>query len=370
MRSLDHRTPSSKARKGFLRALAGLVLAAVVVIGCQPSGGPSPLPTAGPSQSATSTSAPSQSSSAQSPSGPSPSPSSPSAAADFPRTLTDDDGTTVTLATRPGTIVSLTPANTEIVFALGAGDRLRGGTDFDDFPPEAAALPDVVAGVQVLTEKIVEIDPDLVLAGGNNFTPPAEVARLRDLGIAVLVVYPQTVDEVMADIVLIGAALGAEAEAVELTSAIDSRIAEVVSAVADLDRPRVFYEIGNVPEIFGPAPNSFIADMVVLAGGEVITTNDPAVFSISLEQLVAQDPEVIVLGDAAYDVCPQDLVTRPGWVGITAVRDGQVRPVDDIVVTRPGPRLGEGLAALALAIHPDAAIAPPEGVATYCVTPD
>ena len=294
----------------------------------------------------------------------------PSAVADFPRTVVDDEGTTLEIDARPTDIVSLTPANTEIVFALGAGDRLRGGTDFDDYPPQAVGLPDVATFTGVLIEKVVDIQPDLVLAGGNNFTPPGDIDRLRDLGIPVLVVYAASVDEVLADIELIGSALGADDEAAAITSAIEVRIAEVAGAVGDLDQPRVFYEIGDVPEIFGPAPNSFVADMVVLAGGDPITTNDPAVFSISLEQLVAQDPEVIVLGDAAYGVCPQDLVTRPGWAGITAVRDGQVRPVDDIVVTRPGPRLGEGLAALALAIHPDAEVAPPEGAANYCLTPD
>lgn len=294
----------------------------------------------------------------------------PTVPAEFPRTVIDDEGTTLEIDVRPADIVSLTPANTEIVFALGAGDRLRGGTDFDDHPPQAVGLPDVATFTGVLIEKVVEIEPDLVLAGGNNFTPPGDIDRLRDLGIPVLVVYAASVEEVLADITLIGNAIGADDEAADITSAIEARMDEVSGAVADLDHPRVFYEIDIGTEIFGPAPNSFVADMVALAGGQPITTGDPAVFSISLEQLVSQDPEVIVLGDAAYDVCPQDLVTRPGWSGITAVRDGLVRPVDDIVVTRPGPRLGEGLAALALAIHPDADVAEPKGVATYCVTLD
>jgi len=365
MRSLDRPAPSKRSRKGFFRArsLAGVVFLLGASIGCQaqgnPTSSPTSVPTVAPTQTLTTapTSTPVINATA-------------SPAADFPLTVVDDEGTTLEIETKPTDIVSLTPANTEIVFALGAGDRLRGGTDFDDYPPEAVDLPDVATFTGVLIEKVVEIQPDLVLAGGNNFTPPGDIDRLRELGIPVLVVYAATVDEVLADINLIATAIGADDEAAEITSTMDLRIAEVTAAVADLDHPRVFYEIGNVPEIFGPAPDSFVADMVALAGGEPITTSDPAVFSISLEQLVAQDPEVIVLGDAAYDVCPQDLVTRPGWAGMTAVRDGQVRPVDDIVVTRPGPRLGEGLAALALAIHPDADIAPAEGAATYCVTPD
>lgn len=360
MRETGPSTPSHPIWKGFLHISAVLVLVLGVALGCQAQGSPTIAPSVPSTAAPTPTSTPTPTAAA----------STPSPVADFPRTVVDDEGTSIELATAPESIVSLTPANTELVFALGAGDRLRGGTDFDDYPPEAVALPDVATFTGVLIEKVVDIQPDLVLAGGNNFTPPGDIDRLRDLGIPVLVVYAATVDEVLADINLIGAAIGADDEAAAMTSAMEVRIAAVTSAVADLEHPRVFYEIGNEPEIFGPAPNSFVADMVALAGGDPITTDDPAVFSISLEQLVAQDPEVIVLGDAAYGVCPQDVVTRPGWAGITAVRDGQVVPVDDIVVTRPGPRLAEGLAALAQAIHADAEFAPPEGVTTYCPTPD
>jgi iron complex transport system substrate-binding protein len=106
--------------------------------------------------------------------------------------------------------------------------------------------------------------------------------------------------------------------------------------------------------------------MVTLAGGDPITTTDPAVFSIPLERLVSLDPKVIVLGDAAYGVCPDSIASRPGWKSITAVKNGDVRPVNDTIVTRPGPRIGDGLAALALAIHPDAAIAPPADPTVLC----
>jgi iron complex transport system substrate-binding protein len=281
-----------------------------------------------------------------------------------------DDGYSTEIPDEPRSIVSLTPANTEIVFTLGAGDLLKGGTDSDTYPPEAADLPDVVQGIEVLTEQIVDLDPDLVLAGGNNFTPPDKVQALRDLGINVLVVYPESVDEVLDDIQTIGEATGLEESATGIVDGMRARLEEVANAIELLDRPLTFYEIGYGPDIYGPAPNSFVADMVNRAGGDPVTTTDPASFTISLERLVDLDPDVIVLGDAAYGVCPQDLVTRPGWVGITAVSDGQVRPVDDLVVTLPGPRLGEGLAALALAIHPDAELSPPQGVNDYCPTPD
>ena len=92
-----------------------------------------------------------------------------------------------------------------------------------------------------------------------------------------------------------------------------------------------------------------------LAGGDAVTTSDPAVFSIPVEQLIVADPEVIVLGDAAYGVCPSTVAARPGWAGITAVKDGAIRPVNDTIVTRPGPRLADGLASLTRAIHPELA---------------
>jgi iron complex transport system substrate-binding protein len=283
-------------------------------------------------------------------------------------TLVDDEGTTIELPGFPQTIVSLTPATTELLFALGVGDRLRGRTDLDLYPPEATALPVVATYQGVHIEDVVAIAPDLVIAGGNNFTAAGDVARLRDLGIAVLVVYAPDVDGVLADIRLVGQAVGEEEAAEEVVGDIQARITEVTAAVAGLDRPRTFYEIGYEPEIYGPAPESFVADMVNLAGGDPITTTDPAVFAIPLERLVTLDPEVIVLGDAAYGTCPDSVVTRAGWAGMTAVRDGQVRPADDIIITLPGPRLGEGLAALALAIHPDADIEPPTAGTEYCPT--
>jgi iron complex transport system substrate-binding protein len=290
----------------------------------------------------------------------------PTAATAYPLELVGYDGFTVTLADRPERIVSLTPATTEIVFALGAGDRLVGRGDFDDYPPEAAELPGVAAFTGVNHEALIALEPDLVIAGGNNFTATADIQRMRDLGLIVLVLYAESMDEVARDIATVGAAVGATEQADALTDALQARRDEVTAAVAGLDRPRVFYQIASEPAIYGPAPESFIADMVELAGGEPITTSDPSVFQISVEELVAADPQVIVLGDAQWGVCPADVAARPGWGSMTAVSEGAIRPVNDTIVTRPGPRVGEGLAALALAIHPDAAIEPPSDDLVVC----
>jgi iron complex transport system substrate-binding protein len=152
-----------------------------------------------------------------------------------------------------------------------------------------------------------------------------------------------------------------------ITDGMRERIDEVTGATgASGEAPRVFYQIGSEPEIYGPAPDSFIADMVELAGGDPITTTDPTVFSIPVEQLVTADPEIIVVGDAAYGVCPEQVAARPGWREMTAVLEGAVRPIDDTIVTRPGPRLAEGLASLAVAIDPDLELASPPPAVTFC----
>jgi iron complex transport system substrate-binding protein len=119
---------------------------------------------------------------------------------------------------------------------------------------------------------------------------------------------------------------------------------------------RGLYEIDATKEIYGPADDSFLEELIRIAGGDPITTGNAAVFEISLERLVQADPEVLLLGDAAYGVTAGQVASRPGWGGMTAVETGAMRPIDDIVVTRPGPRLVAGLRALALAIDPTAVL--------------
>jgi iron complex transport system substrate-binding protein len=127
----------------------------------------------------------------------------------------------------------------------------------------------------------------------------------------------------------------------------------------------VFYELDATSEIYTAADDSFVEEMIELAGGDPITTGSPTSFSISLERLVDADPEIILLGDAAYGVTPDQVTNRPGWPVMTAVREGRIVPVDDIVITRPGPRLVEGLRQLAAAIHPDVALPSPATAPGY-----
>ncbi|HYH93890.1 MAG TPA: ABC transporter substrate-binding protein [Candidatus Saccharimonadales bacterium] len=330
-----------------LPSVLGLTLA-LLLAACSTSGGttsspPDPTGSIAPAITGTPSAAPSIG-------------SSPAAA--FPVTLTDDEGTAVELEAKPTTIVSLTPATTEILFAIGAGDRVVATDDASDFPAEAVDLPDVATFSSVDVERIVDLGADLVVAGGLGFSPPGSIAQLRELGIPVVVVYAPSVEGVYHDIELLGTATGETTAATELAESMRTEIDAIEAATHPGDTaPKVFYEIGYTDatgQIFAPADASFVAEMVTLAGGDVITTGDPASYEIPLETLIATDPQVIVLGvNPFYEPTPEAVKARPGWDAMTAVKDDAIRTVQDTEITRPGPRLATGLRNLAAAVRPD-----------------
>jgi len=342
------RTPSRltrAARSIAIGALIGLLVAACAAAAPSPA---APTQASAPAPAATAT--------------PTPAPTAaPTPVPAYPLALTDDEGTAVTIPARPERIVSLTPATTEILFAVGAGSRVVGATDADDYPAAAKAVPRVVTMGAIDVEKIVGLAADLVVAGGNGFNSPDTLAKLRGLGFPVLVVYAPDVAAALKDIELVATAAGEPAAGATLTERMRGEIDAIGAAIAGAGpvRPRVFYELDTYQgAIYGPADHTLYADLIRLAGGDPITTGSPTVFSIPLETLLAADPQVIVLGDAAYGATPEIVAARPGWAGMTAVKKGAVRPVNDVVVTRPGPRLVEGLRALSLAINPAAPLPP------------
>ena len=310
------------------------------------------------------------------PSSPPPSPAAPSPSATstptpvppFPASLTDDEGTVVTIPSEPARIVSLTPAVTETLFALGVGDRIVGkAQDVLLYPPQAAAVPDVEKfdgnAIVVDAEKIVASKPDLVIAGGNFGTPTDAIQKLRSLGLTVLVVYAPHIDTVFSDIELLGRAVGRTTQAQAMTAHMRAVFSAVATAVASFPRPRVYYELDASSGVFyGPADQSFIAEMIGLAGGDPITTGSPDKYDITPERLISANPEVILLADAAYGVTAPDVAKRPGWTTMSAVKDGGVRPIDDTTISRPGPRLILGLALLAATIHPEATVPSPSPI--------
>jgi len=338
---------SADRRRGV--ALLSVLLAAILGA-CSSGSAPSPA------ASVPVVAAPSGSDAAASPT-PSPTPA-------FPVTVTDDEGTSVELAAEPKKIVSLTPATTEILFALGAGDRIVATDDGSDHPEQAVALPDVATFSSVDVEKVVALSPDLVVAGGLGFTPAESITKLRDLKIPVVVIYAPSVEGVLKDIELLGTATGTSADAASITSAMRADMDAVAAAVATKSpKPRVFYDVGyddTTGAIYAPADDSFLAEMVTMAGGDAITSGDPNTYEIPLEKLIEKDPQLIVLGtNPFYSPTPDAVAKRRGWDAFSAVRSGAIKPVNDIEITRPGPRLPMGLRTLAAAIWPDVTLPSP-----------
>jgi len=279
----------------------------------------------------------------------------------YPLTLTDDAGRTVTLAAAPRRIASLAPSNTEIVCALGACGSLTGVTDFDDYPPSVKTVAHVVINAKVDAEKVVAARPDLVLAAGNGLTPEAAIKQLSDLGLQVMTLYPKDLDGVYQDITLVGRALGVPDKAAATVASMQARVKVVTDQVASAPRPRTFYEVSVFEgTIYTAGKDSFLASLISLAGGDPVT-GDAQSGAIQLEDLIAADPQLILLGDASYDptLATRDKALaavrgRSGWSQISAVQAGKVVPfTDDVVTTRPGPRIVDGLEALAHAIHPE-----------------
>ena len=193
-----------------------------------------------------------------------------------------------------------------------------------------------------------------MIAGGNNFNPPEAIAQLRSLGVPVVVLYAPDVATALKDIELIGTGDREDRRrptASPRTSA--PRSTRSRPRRRGLTAPRVFYELDATNGFFGPAPDYFGTEMIKVAGGDPLTSGTPGVYQIEPEKIIDFDPEVILLGDAAYGVTADQVAARPGWETLTAVKNGAVRPIDDVIVTRPGPRLADGIRALALAIHPD-----------------
>jgi iron complex transport system substrate-binding protein len=281
----------------------------------------------------------------------------------FPVTVTDDEGTAVAIAAAPTKIVSLTPAATEILYAIGAGSKVVAKVeDIANFPPEAASVPVVATYKGVDVEKIIAAGADLVVSGGANFGQGPADDQLRRANIPVVVLAPTTTAQVLADIQLVGNAAGSGSAASALVAAMTDEFAVVRALTANVTHPKVFYEVDAYQAIYTVTDGSFTADLLQIAGGDPVTTGSTTNSEISIEALVAANPTLILLGDTASLVTPDQVKARPGWGTIAAVTSGTILGVNDVVITRPGPRLFLGVLELLRAIHPEITV--PAGLPT------
>ena len=270
-------------------------------------------------------------------------------------TLVDGLGRDVVMDAPAQRIVSLAPSNTEILFALGAGSQVVGRDSFSDYPAEALSVTDIGATYEALnTELIVSLKPDLILLAEVNAAE--QVKTLEDLGLTVYYLKnPTTLEEMYANLEIVAQLIGRQPEAAELIESLKARVAAVDEKIMPLSsRLSIFYEIDatDPAKPYTAGKGTFITLLIDRAGGYNIAADLDGYPQLSLEQVVAADPMFIILGDSAYGVTPESIATRPGWENLSAVKNNQIFPFDDNLVSRPGPRLVDGLEALAKLLRP------------------
>ena len=271
-------------------------------------------------------------------------------------TLTDGLGRSVVLNEAAQRGISLAPSNTEILFAIGAGDQVVGRDTLSDYPETAKNVKDIGSMFEAMnTELIVSLKPDLVIAAEVN--TPEQVKALEDLGLTVYYLKnPTTLEEMYTNLEIVAQLTGHETDAAALIESLKARVAAVDEKIAPLSsRISVFYELDatDPAKPYTAGKGTFITLLIDRAGGLNIASDIEGYPQLSLEQVVAADPDFIILGDAAYGVTPEVVSARPGWENLSAVKSGQVLPFDDNLLSRPGPRLVDGLEALAKLLRPE-----------------
>jgi iron complex transport system substrate-binding protein len=270
-----------------------------------------------------------------------------------PGTHTDDMGRTVSIQKSPERIVSHVPPITEILFALGLGDRIVGVSDFCDYPEEAKSKPSVGNYFDPSIERIVALNPDLVLTDGHS----EGIKQLDSLGIAFLVIDPKDFDGIFSDIELIGQATGTEARAKKLVDQMKADMTRVTDQVKGAQKVKAFYVV-DATDLNNPwtaGPGSFADSLINMAGGENVAGNAVAPWvQFSIEQLVSADPEVIMLPTqhGTAFTTPEMLQGHPAWRQITAVKQGRIYTIDGDLVDGYGPRIVQGLEEIAKILHP------------------
>jgi iron complex transport system substrate-binding protein len=273
--------------------------------------------------------------------------------------LTDGLGNKVELAAPAARVVSLGPSNTEILFAVGAQAQVVACDLHSDYPAEARPLATIADYPILNVESIVALEPDLVLA--SELFAAEQVQAMRDLGLTVYwLANPESLpDGLYENIRTVGLLTGKAGGADRLIADLSGRVAAAGRKLAGAtSAPLVYYELDGTdparPWTAGAGPDGFIDMLLRLAGGRNLAGGIGSSWAqISAEEILRQDPDIILLGDAAYGVTAESVAARPGWDRLKAVRNGAVYAFDDNLVSRPGPRLVDGLEYFLTLLHPE-----------------
>ncbi|MBS4195889.1 ABC transporter substrate-binding protein [Lederbergia citri] len=273
----------------------------------------------------------------------------------FPVTIKDASDTDVIIEKKPEKIVSLIPSNTEIVYALGEGDAIVGVSELDNYPEEAATK-EKVAGMELNVEKILSLNPDLVLAHGSVASYwEAGLKQLKDSGVTVLVVNEaQSFEGVYTSTEMIGKAIGKTAEAEQLNQDLKSKLDDIQKKAASISEQKtVFVEVSPAPEIYTTGKNTFMNEMLELINAKNAVSDQEGWIPINEEAVVEINPDTIITTVGYVENAADEIKGRAAWKDIAAVKENQVYLVNEDLVSRPGPRIVEGVEELAKAIYPD-----------------
>jgi cobalamin transport system substrate-binding protein len=266
--------------------------------------------------------------------------------------VTDEAGRRVLVPAKIDRIVSLAPSLTEIVYAVGAGDRLVGRTRYCDYPAEARSVAEVGDTMTPSIERIIALKPQVVLISTASQLE-AFARQLNDQHIAVYVTNPQSLDDVFRSIQTLGDLFGESNRASSLVVDLKKR-ADTVSAATKEAKPiRVFYQVSDSP-LYTIGRDAYLTDLVRRAGGISVTADVATAFPrFSDEAALAAKPEAIILPTGGSMGAANSKVA-PALRNSPAVRNNRVYKINEDHLQRPGPRLVEGLEEMARALHPEA----------------
>ncbi|HYJ87540.1 MAG TPA: cobalamin-binding protein [Pyrinomonadaceae bacterium] len=267
------------------------------------------------------------------------------------RTFVDDEGRTITLPERIDRVVSLAPNLTEIVFALGAGDRLVGNTTYCDYPVEAKSVTKVGDTLHPSIERIIALKPQIVLVSTASQLE-AFTRQLDNHKIAVYVTNPKSLDEVFRSMENLGQLLGQEKQAETVVNELQSRAEKVESATKQVKPIRVFYQLSGEP-LYTIGRDAYLTDLVRRAGGVSVTADVPSGFPrYSDEAALAAQPEAIILPTGG-SMGSANATVALSLKNSPAARNNRVYKIHGDLLSRPGPRLLDGLEEMARALHPE-----------------
>lgn len=268
-------------------------------------------------------------------------------------TVVDDRGKEITFEKTPETIVSLQPSNTEILFSLGVGDKIIGATDFDTYPEAANDIERVSDSRTINAERIVELNPDVVIAYTSG--DEAQVTQLEDAGLQVFVIKSAaTFEDVYGDIEQLGDVVGKADIADEIIEDIQTQIEDVQEKTATVEqKKKVYLEISPAPNIWTTASETFQNEILDAAGIDNIFADQTGWFSVAEEDVITKNPELIITTVNYIENPIGEIKSRASWNTIQAVKNDEVYQLDSDILSRPATRIGEAVQLVAETVYPD-----------------